>query len=351
MHYYFPSIIPGLSIPKEKISVAFHTVNSGENGIRLLLRNLPLPPKAKVGLPLFVCDSLKEAVLKEGLSPFYLDLKSDGTYWSDYTSALNAKEVKAIILVHLYGFIHPDTNLIMNEAKLKGIPLIHDAAQSYGIDESKLSHSSGIIYSFGPGKSSTAAGGAILKNISDNFYKANCKQTKSLLRRKMAELFLKSRIYGYRFSRTDKIIYKILNKMSLKEEISDMSDFQKSTAQYAMQLTDKLKSVRQKNYLSLKKAIESNKELALVFDDDKGLYFKMIFKAKKNIDKLKYYLEKNQVPYFCLRNSLFIDGELFSAFPEFSENAYRFIEISTEASIPDDEMERVASILETYADN
>ena len=70
---------------------SFHTANSGENAIRLLLRSYRLQPGAKVALPIYVCDSLKQAVYKEGFEPQYLDLKTDRTFWADYNTELLSK--------------------------------------------------------------------------------------------------------------------------------------------------------------------------------------------------------------------------------------------------------------------
>src|SRR6185369_12541261 len=102
----FPSILNSLNFPDRPIPDSFHAVNSGKNAIRLLLRSYKLKPGAKVALPMFVCDSLKEAVLKEGFTPLYLDLKPDGTFWADYSQSIleNEKPI-AVILAHLYGFL------------------------------------------------------------------------------------------------------------------------------------------------------------------------------------------------------------------------------------------------------
>lgn len=147
MNYFFPSFLSQNDLKNISGELDF-TVNSGENAIRLLLRSYNLPKGSKVLIPIFVCDSLKKSVIKEGLEPFYIDLKADGTFWADYSNiSQQAGQIAAVILVHLYGYLHPDTEIIMNECKQHHLPLIHDAAQSFGIDENKLTYSSGIVYS------------------------------------------------------------------------------------------------------------------------------------------------------------------------------------------------------------
>ncbi|MBK6836139.1 MAG: DegT/DnrJ/EryC1/StrS family aminotransferase [Bacteroidetes bacterium] len=68
-----------------------------------------------------------------------MDLKAEGTFWSVYDEEILRKEdVKAIIITHLYGFLHPNTNNIIEICQRNSIKLIHDAAQSFGIDENEL---------------------------------------------------------------------------------------------------------------------------------------------------------------------------------------------------------------------
>jgi len=169
MDYYFPGPIDTLEIPHNK-GLLKYSVNSGENAVRLVLKSFDLQSTDKVAVPLFVCDSLKEAIIKEGLQPLYLDIKG-GNYWANYDLKLIKKQnVKTIILVHLYRFIHPDTTQVSQFCKENGIFLIHDMAQCYGADESQLTYGS-IVYSFGSGKSTTAAGGGLIKAIDDKFYR------------------------------------------------------------------------------------------------------------------------------------------------------------------------------------
>src|SRR3990167_9229671 len=135
-------------------------VDSGTGALRLLLRNLNLSKGAKVAIPAFVCDSVSRAVILEGLVPVFFDL-IDATFWTDYEEKkIKDENIKAVIVVHLYGFIHPASERITRFCRDSQIKLIHDAAQSFGINESLLAaDNNGVFYSFGPGKSSTACCG------------------------------------------------------------------------------------------------------------------------------------------------------------------------------------------------
>ncbi len=350
MNYYFPSVLSSLHFSGKSLLDSVHSVNSGENAIRLLLRSYKFEKGTKVALPLYVCDSLKEAVLKEGFEPLYLDLKPDGTFWADYNSELLLKEKPtAIILVHLYGFLHPDTISVMNFCKANKLFLIHDAAQSNGIDESVLTYSSGLVYSFGPGKSSTAAGGAIVKGLDEKFYSAHCENVSEFSLQKLkAELFLKSRIYGYKFSLADKIMQKIIYRFKEKASIKAMTNFQKAAAAVALDLVKKKTGERRARYKVLEEAVKANTLFTVPFDNGKGLSFKIVLSVKENNLKFKEYLRKNNVPFFSLIDELCIDKP-HHQYKNFSQNSSSFIELSTEASLPTEEVGRVANILKEYS--
>jgi dTDP-4-amino-4,6-dideoxygalactose transaminase len=350
MSYYFPSILSSFDFSGQPNPPLPFTVNSGANAVRLLLRSFSLPKGSRVALPVYVCDSLKDAVLAEGFVPTYLDLKPDGSFWADYELLLpDPEKIGAVILVHLYGFIHPDTNEVMNFCKSRSIPLIHDAAQSYGIDESKLTYSSGIVYSFGPGKSSTAANGAIVKGLSDDFYKHEVQTSSGYLMQTLrSRLFLKSRLYGYAFTPFDKLRLKLLPLLGDQQEIRSMSPFQKKAAWACMLLVKSKAEIRKENYTILAQAVSANPLLEIVFDNHEGLYFKMILRSKHEAGHLQNYLETNRIPWFSLFSSLHTDKENFKNYPVLNKYAAGFAELSTEASIPKKEMERIANILEKY---
>jgi dTDP-4-amino-4,6-dideoxygalactose transaminase len=349
MTYFFPSILSKKDIENQPANLAF-TVNSGEKAIRLLLRSMGLQKKSKIAIPIHVCDALKNAVLIEGFEPYYLDLKNDGSFWANYDiKTLKSSEIDAVILVHLYGFIHPDTNELMNYCQKLNIPLIHDAAQSYGIDEKKLNYGFGIVYSFGPGKSTTAAGGAVVKGLKNEFYTNQTTPEKDLsIQTVQSKLFFKSRIYGYSFSLKEKIMKFIFSRINPSKEIRTMTSFQKKAALAAIKQIETKKEKRIKNYFFLKTELLKNSFIQLSYDYQEGLFFKMILTVKSDPKNLKSYLEKNQVPYFCLFDSLFIHKELFGKFNYFIHNSPALIELSTEASIPFEEIERVAKIIKDY---
>ena len=54
------------------------------------------------------------------------------------------------------------------------------------------------------------------------------------------------------------------------------------------------------------------------------------------------------IPFFSLASELLIDKAKHNQYPVFSKNAPGFIELSTEASLPLEEIKRVARVLKQY---
>ncbi|MFI5150341.1 MAG: DegT/DnrJ/EryC1/StrS family aminotransferase [Bacteroidia bacterium] len=346
-NYYFPSILT--SFNPAAATFPYYGVNSGKNAIRLLLKSYKQALGTKVALPAFVCDSLKEAVLEEGFSPVYLDLKTDGAFWTDYSHPdILSGQVPIVILVHMFGFIHPDSAQIMNLCKDKKLFLLHDAAQSYGIDETILSYGSGIVYSFGPGKSTTAAGGAIIRGISKDALEKI--PASSFAQDRLSRLFLKSRILGYRMGMTDIFTRKALSLFPPGKVIRHMSAFQQSAALACMALVKTLSDKRKLNYKMLEQAVTDNPLFEVAYDDRQGLYFKIIFKAKGNLNTLKTFLHAKNIPFFSIMDSIQTDKEAVNKLPNLQATGASFLELSSEACLPSEEVERVAALLKSYTE-
>ncbi len=348
MKYYFPSYVSSANAKASAHSDFTYTVNSGKNALRLVLRNLQLKAQSKVAIPAFTCIAVAEAVKEENLSPIIFDLHEGCSYWTNYTfERLLKEDIKAIVLVHLYGFLHPDTEKLTSFCQANNIKLIHDAAQSYGIDESILVKGDGIVYSFGPGKSLTASGGGWIKGISNEFYAKNrIENSSSLLSNIRSELFLKTRIYKYKNSISDKLKAFLNSRSKTKPgEITSMSNFAKRINSYALSVHKEMAPLRKNNYSVLTGAVSQNSKLSIPYDDGKGQYFKLVLFAENNSKDFKIYLEKNKIPFYAFPETEEIKN---SPLTNFSKNGPNFIEISCEASIPSEEINRIADLLKNY---
>jgi dTDP-4-amino-4,6-dideoxygalactose transaminase len=347
MNYFFPSYINSINIKQEPLPELKITVNSGKNALRLLLRSFGLSPHSKVAIPAFVCNSVKQAVEKEKHTPILFDLKADNTFWTFYdTDKIKEQNIKVVILVHLFGFIHPDTKQISDFCEKNCIIMIHDAAQSYGIDEQHLPKGNGIIYSFGPGKSSAASGGAWIKGYNNNKIVNNIKKPPFFyFSNTKAKLFLKSRIYGFSLSKYESILRIILNKNYFNSDtIYTMCSFQLKTASYIVSNMKNIMLLREKKYLMLKDKIKNNEFIKIAYDDIASSHYKLVLFVKNDVRYFKNYLSRYKIPYGALSESI----NQFNDITNFKKTAEKIIEISCEASIPDEEIERVATLLRDY---
>lgn len=346
------------SMPKLKETDNFtYNVDSGENAIRLLLRSLNLNIGDSIAVPAFVCHTVWTAIEKEKLKPVAFDLKSDSSFWTDYDfERIISEKISAVIVVHLYGYIHPDTDAILEYCKEKTIPVIHDAAQSYGVDEN-LMKGGGVVYSFGPGKSSTAANGAIIVNSDlKDLYLKMVKQNsmvRGILVDSVNRFFVKSRTYDYETSFFEKLSNKIMQKLFYKMYQNDltiysMTDFQLKMAELALKKVSFAKKQRRKRFDLIVTAVKGNSNLIPAFNSFEGLYFKTILFVKTDENRFKDHLIRNNIYFFRLFDSKSDIYPGCEKLIQFNNNCNRFFEFSSEATIPVEEIVRVAQVIKDF---
>ncbi|MBF0357166.1 MAG: DegT/DnrJ/EryC1/StrS family aminotransferase [Magnetococcales bacterium] len=193
-----------------------HFVASGSHGLRLLLRSLNLKKGALVAIPALICPMVVEGIVAEKLTPLFIDIDPENFFMRCNPEQLKKLKPDAIILPHLYGIANPDTELFRDFSTENRIPLIHDAAQSYGLEykgRSIVEYDQGGVISFGQGKATTAATGALVTGVSEavieeenlNSIRRFDPASRNLMRVRMG---LKSspwmerfRFYGFRASR------------------------------------------------------------------------------------------------------------------------------------------------------
>jgi len=123
-------------------------LSSGRAALWLLLKGLGLPAGARVGVPLFCCEAVFEAVERAGCAPTFLDVNPE-TFVLDAEDA--SVSVDAVVAVHLFGNPVDLTRL----RSPRGPPVVEDCAHSFfgeihGTPVGSLGV--GAMYSFGLGK-------------------------------------------------------------------------------------------------------------------------------------------------------------------------------------------------------
>lgn len=107
-------------------------VGNGSDAIELALQGLGIGAGDAVLTVPFTFAATVEAIVRSGASPLFVDIGDDFTIDVDAAAALlQARPVKAIIAVHLYG--QPaDLDRLLPLARRHGVALIEDAAQAHG---------------------------------------------------------------------------------------------------------------------------------------------------------------------------------------------------------------------------
>jgi perosamine synthetase len=136
---------------------------SGRECLFAILKALRLPSGARVGVPLYCCGSVFEAIAAAGCMPVFLDVDPE-TYSLDldYLERCRRK-LDAIVIVHTFGY---PANLGLIRTCLAGveIPVIEDCAHAlFSEYQEKMlgTHTQASFFSFGLHKPAAVGGGGI----------------------------------------------------------------------------------------------------------------------------------------------------------------------------------------------
>jgi dTDP-4-amino-4,6-dideoxygalactose transaminase len=139
--------------------------NSGRTAIYVVIRALKLVPGSNVGVPLFTCSSVIDAILEAGHTPRFIDINFENLTL-DLGDLKNKKQgLDALIVIHTFGRpAHMDEILSI----AGNIPVIEDCAHSLlSRYKEKLTGTIGdaSIFSFRSGKYISAGeGGMVVVN-------------------------------------------------------------------------------------------------------------------------------------------------------------------------------------------
>jgi hypothetical protein len=345
--YFFP----GPFIKDEHVETADRslglTINSGKNALRLALRSFGLLPGALIGIPAFCCNEVINAVIEEEFVPCFFDSEKAGSYWAFYNEEkVKAAGVRVIIITHLYGYVHPGTKEITEMCRRNNVRLIHDAAQSFGVDTSDFGDHP-VIYSFGPGKSTTAARGGEVLNIATPG-KMEMKKA-GFWNEREARFFFNSRLFREEEKRSMGLVEKLCLRFKSRENVFfELTPFQKQKALQAKMIAVSKKEERKERYLLLKAAIAKSDTLSIAYEAEEGLFFKIVLYVDRGTELFLNYLRSNNVPYCRLGDSMNVNVRDMAGLPYFEKTYKNIIELSSERSVPLSEIKRVAAVLANY---
>lgn len=101
--------------------------NSGRTSLYMILRALNLPDNSNIGVPLYCCPSVFDAIIKAGHKPLFIDIDPKNYTISPKDLIKKIDEIEAVIVVHTFG--RPaDLEIIQKVAGKK--PVIEDCAHA-----------------------------------------------------------------------------------------------------------------------------------------------------------------------------------------------------------------------------
>ena len=138
-------------------------VRSGRVGLVMAIRALNLHRGARIGVPLFCCRVVFDAIAAAGCIPCFIDIDAETFCLSPDTVAAKRHQIDALVAVHMFGNLCDISKL--REAA-HDLPIIEDCAQALGSKlHGRLAGSFGDVafFSFRSGKYlSIGEGGAVL---------------------------------------------------------------------------------------------------------------------------------------------------------------------------------------------
>ena len=105
----------------------FFFTNVGRSSLYIILKALNLPSHSKIGVPLYICMTVFDAIKKAGHVPYFIDIDIDNYTLDPSDLEDKIKDLSAVVVVHTFG--RPaDMDKIKEVAGDK--PIIEDCAHS-----------------------------------------------------------------------------------------------------------------------------------------------------------------------------------------------------------------------------
>jgi len=138
----------------------FLFTNSGRSSLYVILRALNLPKGSKVGVPLYSCTVVFDAIIKSGYVPYFIDIDIDNYTLDPHDLEEKIEDLSAVVVIHTFG--RP-----ADMAKIKEVagdkPVIEDCAHSLLSEyKNQLTGTLGDAAFFSLSKYISAGGGGML---------------------------------------------------------------------------------------------------------------------------------------------------------------------------------------------
>jgi dTDP-4-amino-4,6-dideoxygalactose transaminase len=129
----------------------------------LLLRALQLPHGSEVLLTALTVPDMVRIVEMHGLVPVPLDIDEGGNVDAELLKRAISPQTRMVVIAHLFGGLVP-MNEVLEIAHEQGLMVVEDCAQGFcRVGDSATSSSDVAMFSFGPIKTASALGGAVVR--------------------------------------------------------------------------------------------------------------------------------------------------------------------------------------------
>jgi dTDP-4-amino-4,6-dideoxygalactose transaminase len=135
----------------------YYFTNNGRSSLYVILKSLDLPKGSKIGVPLYSCLVVFDAIIKAGHIPCFIDIDLNNYTLDVQDLGKKKDDLDAIIVIHTFG--RPaDMDKILKDAG--DIPIIEDCAHSLLSDyKEKKTGTIGDLSFFSLAKYISAGGG------------------------------------------------------------------------------------------------------------------------------------------------------------------------------------------------
>lgn len=169
-------------------------LNHCRSGIQLALQALELQPQTGVGMMVYNCHTVMNAIRQARCKPVFIDITEGMTIdMEDLTK--KREQMQVLIVTHLFGIIN-DVKAI--KKRYPDLIIIEDCAHCF---EHEIEGEFGV-YSVGQGKFPTIGDGGVLRTISnfkfqiDDLYKALPEYTEKQERKLYVRLWMRAMMYS-----------------------------------------------------------------------------------------------------------------------------------------------------------
>lgn len=281
-----------------------HFMNHARTGLLLVLQALELPKGSKVGVIVYNCLTVFEAIKKAGYCPVFIDV--DYNYrMSMEDFHFKENQLDAIVVTHLFGIPSHIVEIIKS---MKERPVIEDCAHAFlNKHDNKYLGTFGVasIFSFGHAKFPAAAEGGVVL-INDKKYLPSYLNRFSKLENYKKSKALKNVFKAFMLSiLMNRFIYKLIT-LPIKNKLNDQVDINQKYV-----FNEKLCNSGFKN----------------VFEDRMSNIDELISKQKNNAVRIAEHFQKIKM------TSEIVKDEASFMVPITTEDPDQFIEESMENGI------------------